>query len=327
MPAPPIDYEAQFQKIPAHLLVLGTDLRIIDVNEKFIENTGRSRAELIGRHVFDVFPAADAQRAQMETAFRKAVAGERTDIREMHYAIPDPTGPEGAMREAWWSNTNVPVFTETGEVSHVVQVAEDVTALVKEQQLKNAILGELQHRIGNLLTVVLAVAKRTADNEDDLEGFLERFSDRLHALAKTQTYLVGENWQGGSLHALVEHHLSVHDNGEPERIVLDGPSVWVSAEQAQSISMALHELATNCAKYGAFSAPQGRVRISWAGRPRDGFRFHWIEEHANAGEQPTREGFGSMILTRIFPSQMGGVAERHFLPTGFRYQVAPDNPA
>lgn len=317
-----IDYRLQFRQIPAHLLMLATDLTIIDVSDTFLDNTGTVRDQIVGRHVFDVFPAPDEQRKQMECAFLAAAGGERTAIEEMLYAIPDASAPDG-MREAWWSNVNMPIFAGDGRVSHVVQVGQDVTALVKEQQLKSAIQSELQHRIGNLLTLVLAVAKRTADNETDLDGFLVRFSERLQALARTQSYLVGDNWRGASLHVLVRHHLGAYVDGSDDRLLLDGPPLWVQAEHAQSISMALHELATNCAKYGAFSGPDGRVHISWSGTPREDFAFSWTEEHPLPAGTPPREGFGSMILTRIFPGQMGGVGERRFLPTGFRYTLTP----
>lgn len=315
------DYQTLFEVLPAHAMILDRELRFVDVNDTFVQNTGVARKDLIGRFVFDVFPAEDNEREPIEAAFRKTLNGEATRVENLHYAVPDPKAEEGAFRDIWWTVSHAPITDETGAVTHLVQIGENVTEQVKNQQLKDAVLGELQHRMQNLYTLVLSIAKQTADHEDNFEPFLKSFTDRIRSLSTTQNLFTGRNWNSLTLGSLVASHLAPFDNSHGDRITVNGPDLEVSPDDAQAISMALHELTTNAVKYGAFAHDGGTLSVSWTGEPRDDFEFSWREDGLKDVAEPTRLGFGSMILTRIFPSQMDGEAARQFADTSFTYKL------
>jgi two-component sensor histidine kinase len=105
---------------------------------------------------------------------------------------------------------------------------------------------------------------------------------------------------------------------------VEGPDVQLAGAQAQSLGLAVHELATNALKHGALSAPDGRVEIRWtAGAPGSGddFRWTWIEGSGPAVRQPDRHGFGSRLLTRVVPQDLGGTAELGFRAEGLRFEL------
>lgn len=315
------NYEKLFAVLPAHAMILDRDLCFVDANEAFLENTGFKREELIGRFVFDVFPAEKDQREPIEAAFRETLDGEPTQVEELYYAVPDPARGEGVLRDVWWSVSHAPLHDDDGNVTHLVQIGENVTEQVKNKRLKDAILGELQHRMSNLYTLVLSIAKQTSDHEIDLDAFMTSFTARIRSLSSTQNMLTGKSWNSLTLRSLVEAHLAPFADSHEGEITLDGPDVRVSPDHAQAISLALHELTTNAAKYGAFDAENGRLTVIWKGKPQEDFELEWREEGLVGVAEPTRLGFGSMILTRIFPSQMNADATREFAETSFVYRL------
>jgi two-component sensor histidine kinase len=188
---------------------------------------------------------------------------------------------------------------------------------------------EVDHRAKNALAVVLA-AVRLAPKED-AKAFAQAVEGRVAALSRAQVLLAEAGWQGADLRAVAEGALAaflpmgagVDPSGGPQA-VLDGPPIRLGAAAAQPISLAMHELATNAAKYGALSAPAGRVTLSWRlDEPARLLRLTWRE---TGGPQvqgpPGRRGFGSRVIEATIRDQLGGTVERIWEIGGLRCDMA-----
>ncbi len=177
-------------------------------------------------------------------------------------------------------------------------ILRDITERKRSERQIRHLLAEVNHRAKNLLGVVQAIALQTAASNP--ADFIERFSDRIQGLAASQDLLVQSRWQGIELDALVRSQLSHFSDLIGSRIMVDGPPVRVSASAAQTIGMALHELATNAGKYGALSTSAGRVSIAWnvgsGGSEPDRFTMSWTERGGPPVDRPSRRGFGSTVI-------------------------------
>ncbi len=301
-------------------MVLDRDLRFVEMNEAYLDTTQTERESLIGRYVFDVFPEHGERLERFHRAFRAALDGEANELMRVPFSIRRPDSEGGGLREVWWTCAHVPVCSEDGTVEFVVQNARDVTDEVEAQRLKDLIAGELQHRVANLLSVITVIARRTAEHENSIKDFLNSFTARIRSLGQTHSLLTGGNWSGTGMAELVAQHLEAYA-GDGHHIEIKGPELRFSASEAQSVSMALHELATNAVKYGALKNAKGRLNVTWDILEPGGYRLEWREEGLEGVTEPERTGFGSMILTTILPSQLGGEAQREFSPTGHVYRL------
>ncbi len=137
----------------------------------------------------------------------------------------------------------------------------DITERKHQEERIKLLLGEVNHRAKNMLAVVQSVARQTAAASP--QDFLERFSERVQALAASQDLLVEAEWRGVRLTELIRKQLAHFKGLIGSRIELRGPSLLLSASAAQTLGMAIHELATNAGKYGALSVSEGRIAIGW----------------------------------------------------------------
>lgn len=320
-PTAELDYRAQFQHFPVQLLILDRELRFADANRRYHENTRTRREDLMGRKIFEVLDAPEEIRRPVEEACLAALAGHDASVNDIYYPLPDPDGPPGALMDIWWSATHRPLRNRAGEITHVIQVAEPVTERVKAQKLTQAVMAELEHRIGNLMTLVINIAKRSARSHSRLPAFLETFEKRVLSLAATNRLLTGQQWRGVALEALLREHLAPYLE-EGAEISLSGPELRLTANQAQAFSMALHELTTNAAKHGALAREGGRLSVRWSGAPEAHFALTWEESGlAPPPEGEARSGFGTEILTRIFPAHLSGKGEISRSESGFSYRL------
>lgn len=204
-----------------------------------------------------------------------------------------------------------------GVVCHFYDLSERQAFEDKIQYL----MREMNHRAKNLLALVDAVARQTASVGRD--GFLERFSERLGAMAASQELLVRTEWDGADLAALVEAQLLPFKDLIGQRILLDGPAIQISSAPAQALGMALHELATNAAKYGALSDDTGRVEISWRIDEQDGslFSMSWNEKDGPRVKMPTRSGFGERVAKRMVEAALSGEVVLDYAENGFCWSL------
>lgn len=315
-----LSLENVFAALPASCMMLDRNLCFVAASNTYLDMVGMEFAALKGRFVFDVFPETEERRDIVEKAFRDALAGRDNALEEIAFSIPDPA-QNGALREWWWNTHHASVRDTSGKVTHMIQIAQDVTEAVKARTLNKTILGEMQHRIGNLLSLVSVIARRTAAFSDDLTDFQSRFEGRIAALAETHSNLTGGNWNGMTMGKLIEQQLEDYREEFGPRLVLNGPDLHLDADEAQTISLALHELTTNSIKYGALNGETGQLNIRWDRAGTRGFLMEWLESGLTDLPHPEREGFGSTILTRLVPSQLDGTAEREFHPGGMNYKL------
>ena len=323
----PIAWDDLFENLPAACMVLDRDLRFVAATQMYLTTVGRRWDDIKGRHIFDAFPEDEGRRRVLEDALQEAFAGRTSTLNDIAYAIPvyDADGHDtGERREVWWTAQHNPVQAPDGSIPYIIQKTQNVTARVMAERLKDALLGELQHRVGNIFALVSATAKRTVANSSDLADFLPKFEGRMMALARTHTYLIGDHWDDISIEKIVSRELADYNDIDSAQITIGGSDIKVNAAEAQILTLAVHELTTNAIKHGALSSPAGRLNVSWTAQGDGGFLFDWRESGVSIPGQPERRGFGSFILDSVVPTQLEGAATRDFQPSGFVYQVTVD---
>jgi two-component sensor histidine kinase len=218
-----------------------------------------------------------------------------------------------------------PLRDAESRIAGLLGVSFEITTL-KQSERRNAFLvRELAHRSKNLLTVVQAIASETMRGSSDVDDFTDRFAARLFSLTKLQDLTVSGNGGAVELAALIHSQLEPFVDPESGRATAEGPPVLLRAPAANSLAMALHELATNAAKYGALSTPAGRIGITWR-RAQDGdghARFHmkWQEHDGPSVVPPQRRGFGRKVLTKLTTAALGGTVELDYAEQGLRWTV------
>lgn len=190
--------------------------------------------------------------------------------------------------------------------------------LSESAQNEKVLLRELQHRVNNMLTTIRAIARRTSMKSANLEEFVKAFDSRLAAVARTHNLLGRTETKEFNLREILGQELSAQGAIEGENLAQAGPEILLSAQQAQVLSMAFHELSTNAVKHGALSIPDGRIQVSWdkgdAG-PKKEVRLRWREFGVQINQNPVRQGYGTEFLEKSIP---------HMLEGTFRRQVHPD---
>ena len=217
-------------------------------------------------------------------------------------------------------------------VAEANSVAEALYSAFAERKEREAhisfLLREMAHRGKNLLSVVQAIASQTARQTESSGEFVRRFSARLQSLASSSDLLVREEWRGADLRELIKSQLAPFVEIDGPRLLLNGPAVRVSAEASQSLGLALHELATNAAKHGALSVPEGKIAIEWQvteGEGQSRFQISWREEDGPTVRAPHRRGFGHVVIERMVAQALSGQVSMEFDPKGFRWSL--DAPA
>ena len=227
-------------------------------------------------------------------------------------------GADGHYR--WFLSRAVPLRDEAGKVKCWFGTNTDITKERDAERRIELLLMEVNHRSKNLLSVVQSMARRTASSSED---FIPRLEQRIAALAANQDVLVQRNWSAVPLRELVDAQLLFLEQAEAQT-ELTGPEVVVQASTAEALSMALHELATNAEKYGAYSVPAGLVRISWdvSGTGADAeFVMRWTESGGPPVVQSGEPGFGSRIIRDVPRGRLRGEVETEYAPQGFRFTL------
>lgn len=217
------------------------------------------------------------------------------------------TGADGVTRH--YRTNRSPLRDDNGAVIGSVGVATDVTRQHEEEQRERLLTRELDHRAKNLLAVVQSVI--TLTSADDVAGFKAAVEGRIQALGRAHSMLAASRWEGADLDRVLSEELAAYRSRDGERVRLAGPQLLLKPSAAQALALVIHELATNAAKYGALSAPEGRLRVSWL---VDGARLvlTWEESGGPPLAPPApqgRVGFGSRLIRGSIERQLGGTLE------------------
>jgi PAS domain S-box-containing protein len=289
-----------------------TDLRYTWISKDLL---GLTPDQVVGRAEDEVLPASTrAEISPVKLAVLRTGEPARAQI----------TVEEQGVRR--WLDVTIDAQRDAdGQIVGIVCASVDITEQKERESRIRLLMRELTHRSKNLLTVIDAIARQTAAHSDGVKDFLTRFRDRLHSLAGSHDQLVNEDWQGAWLRELVLGQLGHYVDRDSPAIVVEGPRLRVRPEAAQHIGLAIHELATNAAKYGAFASPEGRVTVAWdVEQDASGdavCHISWTERGGPRVKPPTRRGFGHVVIERTVARALGGSVTLEFHPEGVRWSL------
>jgi len=293
------------------VIVDQTTCKIIDSNPFMTHMLGYSHDELIGKELFEIGLLKDESTSQAMVEELK---------RSGHVRYQDlPLEGEDGQHHAVEVVANL--YDEDG--NSVIQCnVRDITDRKKAEEHVKLLIAEVNHRARNLLSVVMAVARQTAASGDP-KTFIARLNDRVDGLAAGQDLLVESEWQGVETADLVRTQLGHFKDLIGTRVLVDGPRARLTPYAAQGIGMALHELATNAAKYGALSNLDGTVHISWRVQltPKPIFSMCWEEDGGPKVTEPTKIGFGNIVIGRMAGAAINGIAETTYRENGIVWNL------
>lgn len=278
------------------------DLRYLWVSEPSDE----AGETYLGRSDEEILP--EPARSRIVRLKQQVIASDEASRTEVSIAHPgQPT--------RWYDLTLEPAHDEDGNVIGLAGAAVDITDRKSWESRQRLLMRELNHRSKNLLAVIQAVARQTVAHVSSIDDFLDRFGARLDALARSHDLLVEGSWRGVAFAELVRSQLGHYLQDQGRRFILEGEDITLSPEAAQTLGLALHELATNAAKYGALSSSDGRVTVRWG---EDGERFHlaWSEEGGPPVTRPKRRGFGTVVIERNVARTLEADVALTFEPSG-----------
>lgn len=228
---------------------------------------------------------------------------------EFRHIRPD----EGRM--VWLRVAGVMTLDPTGRAKGFTGIVEDITAQKLEEDQRQALMAELDHRVKNVLAAVQALAVQTAKRTTSLDGFLQNFGGRLKAMASANELLTAARWRGAAI-----DHLAAAELGAlaPGQASWAGPELFLTPRAANALSLGLHELATNAVKFGALSVDTGHVDLSWRRLPDGGFELDWTETGGPRVSAPGRRGFGATLLEQVTGRELNGEVRIDYPPHGVR---------
>ena len=286
------------------------------VNPAIERMFGYQASEVVGNNVSMLMPEPDrtAHDSHIE-AYRRTGRARIIGIgREVEARRKDGTTFPVDLAVAEWRMEGQRFFTG---------IMRDITQRKHAEEHVRFVMRELSHRTKNILAVVQTMAWKTARTSVDLTDFEERFVSRIQALACSHDLLIQREWQGVRLEDLVLGQL--HLFGAEKHLDAHGPDLMLRPEAAQSLGLALHELATNASKYGALTHPAGRIDVAWSIDPEDAasrqFRMCWRESGGPEVSPPKRNGFGYTVVKEMAGRALKGEVALEFIPEGLVWQL------
>ena len=209
-------------------------------------------------------------------------------------------------------------------ISGAVIAMVDLSQRKAAEKQQNLLMRELDHRVKNILAMVVSISARTASNTDTVHAFQKAFSNRIQALAATHTLLLENSWSSLMLRDIVMAELAPYIETAADQVIVEGLNVAITPRAAIAFGLIVHELATNAVKYGALSQQGGRVAVRAVGHNNEAngaFVLEWRESGGPLVTPPERQGFGHTVITRSL-QYSGGGAEFDFDPSGLVCHVS-----
>jgi PAS domain S-box-containing protein len=271
---------------------------------------GYSASEAIGQPITLVIPQ-DRQSEEREilTRIRR---GERID----HFETVRQR-KHGSLIVV--SLTVSPVKDANGKIVGASKIARDITEQKRNQEMIATLAREAEHRSKNVLASVLATVNLSQSSSP--EDLKKTIGGRIQALANVCSLFVATRWIGAELSAIAAQELAPYSEMHGKRVLIDGPQILLEPGVAQAIAVTLHELATNAAKYGALSQPDGQVHLEWSHAADGQLRLRWTETGGPAVQEPTRRGVGSRIIDGMI-TQLKGKARFDWRKDGLVCELA-----
>ena len=286
-------------------------------NARWYEFTGVAEGSTDGAGWNDIFHPDDQEEAWKR--WRHSL--ETGALYEIEYRLRHHSG-----EYRWVLGRAQAVRNAEGEIVRWLGTCTDIHALKAADEQRQLMLGEMNHRVKNILAMVNAMVTQTIRKADNLQDASVSIQSRIGMMARAHDQLVNATWTATRILEVVETALAPHRTGEG-RFTLSGPNLPIASKQALALTMALHELATNAVKYGALSIDGGRVAITWSVDPADTaeggevFHLRWAEAGGPPVCAPTRNGFGSMMIEQALPAYFTGSGEITYYPTGLLFDL------
>lgn len=306
-----------FEQAPGFMAILRGPEHVFELTNASYRRMIGDR-DFIGQPVRAVVPEAEGQ-GFFELLDGVLNSGEPYVGRQVPLTLDEDKAP----RTVYVDFVYQPIFDPDGTVSGVFVEGSDVTDHVRMQEHLRLINFELKHRVKNTLAMVSAIASQTLLSGGH-DAHLDAFRRRLEAFGRAHDILTTETWATAELLDVVMAALESQNDG---RISWQGPPVTLGSKQALSLSLALHELATNASKYGALSVADGRIDIRWSINTKDQqpiFDLQWRESGGPAVAEPSRRGFGSRLIDRVLAADFGADPELDFAPGGLQFRIRTD---
>jgi two-component sensor histidine kinase len=213
----------------------------------------------------------------------------------------------------------LPLTNQRGEVRGAINSFYDITDRKKIEERQQLVTNELAHRGNNLLAVIQAIASRSLSCAPSLAEGREVLMRRLQALARSQSLLLAENFEGAPITEIIRLEFEAFSN----RVQTAGPEIILNPKAAQTFALLVHELATNATKHGALSLPIGKVRVRWSvgAGAKARFKFQWQERDGPRVVPPTHQGFGRIVLEKAAAQDFGAPPKIKFMPDGLSYEI------
>jgi PAS domain S-box-containing protein len=221
--------------------------------------------------------------------------------------------PNGEVR--WCIGTAAPSLDGVGKIMRISGVTVDITERKIAEERQALLAREVDHRAKNALALVQSIVRLT--KASDIAAYTTAVEGRIRALSRAHTILSLSRWQGADMRGLVEEELAPYRTGETVKVEATGPNVSLQPAAAQSLALALHELVTNAAKYGALSSLSGRVSLNWELTPGM-LALKWTESGGPPTQAPASPGFGTRIITASVEGQLAGKAVFDWRPEGLQ---------
>ena len=273
--------------------------------------TGQTVMQFLGWGWLDAVHPQD--RAAAADAMRQAIASKVPAT--MEYRLRHNSG-----EWRWTQARTVPLINEDRSIRSWLGMNTDITDRRNWEEQQKLLLGELSHRVKNVLAVVQSMATRTLTGGRSLAEAGEVLIRRLHALSRAHDMLTTRNWRGAPLRAIVDSELAPFAG----RTRVDGPELMIGPRMAQTLALVLHELATNATKHGALSNDEGQVSVAWSvlGTGEGArFLFEWRETGGPPVVPPERKGFGTSLLNIAIAGDAEGISPLRFEPGGVIYEI------
>jgi PAS domain S-box-containing protein len=306
-------FRSSLLQSPLPILLFDDREQILVISQSWLEQSGYLREEL--RRVEDWTTRAYGEHSGevLERLRQVIIMSTEPEVRSAELMIHTKDG-----RERLWTFISSPLAVQCGGPRLFICVAEDVTDQKAHEEQVHLLMREINHRAKNMLSLVQAIARQTAAR--DTGDFIERFTERIQALAANQDLLVRNEWQGVDVDDLVRAQLAHFADLFESRITVHGSPVRLNAAAAQAIGLALHELATNAGKYGALSADAGRVDVCWR-LDGDVFAMSWTECDGPRVSPPKRRGFGSTVVDSMMKQTVNGEVQLDYGPLGIVWNL------
>lgn len=275
-------------------------------------------------NIYNLIPS-DRGRPLTDIVSRLCYDGLRDDVAQVLHTLK-PLERHVSRRDgaAHYLLRILPYRTPDSTVDGSLVTFVDVARIVGAEQHQRLLVDELNHRVKNMLAVVVSWATQTLRRSGTLEGFSGAFLGRVQALTATYSLLSRESWSSVQLQEVVVEELQPFMASDRDNIRIKGPAVSLDPRGAMALGMAIHELAMNAAKYRALSVPEGDVAITWqveCSSDEEHLVLDWIEQNGPPVALPVRRGFGSVLIEQAHYYDLGGHAESMFLQNEGRASV------